>query len=462
MPGLCVSSGLSNQMPGLMASGILCAGAPGLAAATEPQSSSLAINAALGTTRGCALSDIVCSRTTTNGTASYQTTAGVWVTVANNVTRWPAGRGIISEVARTNGIRNNTMVGLSVVGNTLPTNWVEGFNGSGLTRTIVATGTEDGATYFDLRLSGTSVSATDYFLALEPTTGIAALNAQTWAMTMAVRVVGGSTANITNIQLGISDRQAAGAVGTWLNTRTSFTAAARAATSIGNAVFTNAGTISDASAAFIWPVFYINHGTGAIDITVRIGPAQCEQTSSATDLIGSTMIFTTNAGAGARGADTITISGTPLTAALGSAYTLTTAFNIPGVTGNLAQPIADISDGSANNRLADIIPTSGLTITGRIRSGGSNYDTATTGNSGTVGAKNKACTTAAVGAASTMLNAGTASTSTPVAMPVSPNKLNLGSNGAGSGALCGYLAELYIQPMAVSTAMQQWQTTLSV
>lgn len=463
MPGLCVSSGLSNQMPGLMASGGLCSGAAGLAAATEPQSSSLALNLALGRFRGAVAADIACTRATTNGSASYQLLSGTWVTVADNVLRQAPGRGVLSEVARTNGIQNNTMVGINVGGNTLPTRWTEGFNGSGLTRTILGTGTEDGATYFDIRISGTSGSTTEYYIAPESTSGIAAANGDSWAFSAAARIIGGATTGLTNIQMGFGSRVAAGAVGTYLSTRTTLTTTAKTATSIGNAVSVNTGTISDASTQFVWPVFYIQHGTGAVDVTVRIGPFQMEKTTASTDLFATSMIFTTNSGAGARGADVDVFSGSNLTAALGAgtAYTLTAVFNTPQVNGNLAEPIFDLSDGSANNRVANIIPTSGFTITGRIRSGGSNYDTATTGNSGTLGARSRSCTTVQVGTGSTVFNGGTASTSTPAAMPISPNKINLGSNGVGSGALGGYLAELYVQPALISTAMQQWQTSPS-
>ncbi len=67
------------------------------------------------------------------------------------------GSGVIgvatAEQTRTNELRNPSGAG-AVVGGALPTGWVA-TTGSGLLPTVVATGTEDGRPYVDLRWQGT-------------------------------------------------------------------------------------------------------------------------------------------------------------------------------------------------------------------------------------------------------------------------------------------------------------------
>jgi hypothetical protein len=70
---------------------------------------------------------------------------------------------------------------------TLPTNWDNAVNG-GLTRTIVAIGTESGLSYIDLRFAGTAL--TDFArIDLETATQIVAANAQTWTESTYVKVI---------------------------------------------------------------------------------------------------------------------------------------------------------------------------------------------------------------------------------------------------------------------------------
>jgi hypothetical protein len=92
-----------------------------------------------------------------------------------------AAQGLLIEESRTNSIRNNTMVG-AVAGTpgTLPTNWSTFTALTGLTREIVGTGTENGITYIDIRVSGTPSGAGRYDFVYETGTGVAALNGQTW------------------------------------------------------------------------------------------------------------------------------------------------------------------------------------------------------------------------------------------------------------------------------------------
>lgn len=278
--------------------------------------------------------------------------AGGLNSFGNNVPRILPGLGLCIEFSRTNSIRNSTAVGAVVgtvgSGGALPTNWVASTNGSGLSYAIQGTGTESGMSYVDIRLFGTAGSVTEFFFAPEPTSGMAATNGQTWAYSTYTRVVAGSLSNITAIQQNLSDRQAAGAVGTWANTRTAdFKAAALAATAVGQNKQNNIGTISDASAAFIWPTFYIAHGTGAVDITLRVGMQQCELGANVTSPIPTSTVAVT------RATDNVMLAGAAYSAAVSGASGVWYAEGsiIDNTGGSQTRRLIDVTDGTANNRI---------------------------------------------------------------------------------------------------------------
>jgi hypothetical protein len=241
---------------------------------------------------------------TRTSSATYFNSSGVLTTAANNVPRFdydPATfvpRGFSIEEQRTNSIRNNTMQG-AVAGTpgTLPTNWTAAT--SGLTRTVVGTGTSNGITYIDVRFAGTSTNtfAGVYF---EASNGVAATNGQTWTPSAWVSVVGGSTANITSAWLQVDQYNN---VPTYLSSLSGTNVV-----SLLNSTPTRysvALTTNNASTAFIVPSFSIFFANGAaIDITLRIGLPQLEQGFSATSVIPTTNVAVT------RNADTATMTGT--------------------------------------------------------------------------------------------------------------------------------------------------------
>jgi hypothetical protein len=159
---------------------------------------------------------------------------------------------------QTNQIRNNTMQG-AVAGTpgTLPTNWAYFANG-GLTTSVVGTGTQNGISYIDLRLNGTT-SGTFAVLAFDATT-VTASAGQVWTESFWASLVAGSTANITSLNVDI--RQTGGAGGTF---DTPF---------VPTAAFTRvsgSGTLG-ASATGVIPALALFFASGvAIDITLRIG-----------------------------------------------------------------------------------------------------------------------------------------------------------------------------------------------
>jgi hypothetical protein len=229
--------------------------------------------------------------------------AGTLQTAATDVPRFDhdpttgESLGLLVEEQRTNGIRNNTMVG-AVAGTpgTLPTNWAISGLGT-LTQQVVGVGTAAGISYIDIRLSGTT-SNTSLSIRLETNTGAAATNGQTFTHSFWSAVVGGSTFGValgTNANLYDSGGVFVGGVGfTGATVNTASTLLRTSGT----------GTIATANTAFIQPQLFATYANGAaIDITIRIGLPQLEQGAFATSPIPTTTAAAT------RSADVASITG---------------------------------------------------------------------------------------------------------------------------------------------------------
>ena len=225
-------------------------------------------------------------------TATYFNSAGVLTSASNDVARFDydpstlAPLGLLIEEARTNSIRNNTMVG-AVAGTpgTLPTNWSVGGTTTGLTREIVGTNTENGITYVDMRFSGTAGAALNPNIIFEVSNAITALNGQTWTSSFYLSLVGGSLSNVTNIIPVVS---------MFNSTPTLIGTLAGSAITPTNAALRTqrnsfAATLNQAATAFIYSQIQFSVANGAaIDITLRIGLPQLEQGAFATSVIPTT------------------------------------------------------------------------------------------------------------------------------------------------------------------------------
>jgi hypothetical protein len=206
--------------------------------------------------------------------------------------------GLLVEEARTNSIRNNTMVG-AVAGTpgTVPTNWVAGSANVGISREIIGTGTENGITYIDLKYSGTTTGSGLFNII--PDDGVTASSGQAWTSSAYVKVIGGSTANLT---LTHRIRQAVSGGG--------FLAATDQTLSpVSGDLIKNRYTLTLSSApatiASLGQYFIISFAASglAIDVTLRIGLPQLEQGAFATSVIPTTTATVT------RSADVASISG---------------------------------------------------------------------------------------------------------------------------------------------------------
>ena len=233
-------------------------------------------------------------------TGTYFNAAGTLTSAAIDAPRLDynpatlAAQGLLIEEARTNSIRNNTMVG-AVAGTpgTSPTNWAVNLSGSGITQQIVGTGTEDGITYIDVKFSGTGSGGAIPQISTETSTQIVAATGQTWAASYYLRIVGGSTTGCTGTFQQIwQERDAAGAslttVGVVIADPT--TAALRTQRSILARTLTNAGT-----ARVTNRIQWVFTDGVAVDIALRIGLPQLEQGAFATSVIPTTTIALTRA-----------------------------------------------------------------------------------------------------------------------------------------------------------------------
>jgi hypothetical protein len=247
----------------------------------------------------------------------------------------------------TNYIRNSTMVGGAA--GTFPTFWAQSQN-TGLTPTIIGTGTESGINYIDIRVNGTATAGNNNIFLDSGTATAAALNGQTWTQSVYLRIVGGSTTNISTVLIMTQMKDAAqGALGS-LNTDVK-------ASLNGNALSTNrltsTVTLNQASIAFVLPVLQINPASAAVDITLRIGAPQLELSATAGAFVPTSGVAA-SAGATLRGL----LIEEARTNLLFPSADLATLFTVAGTT--LAAASGTAPDGSNTmTRLAELAGTSG-------------------------------------------------------------------------------------------------------
>lgn len=197
--------------------------------------------------------------------------------------RWDYSTGsrvLMNETASTNYVPNPRAEG-GTTGSpgSSPTGWTLANPGSGLTRTIVGFGTENGIPYVDTRLSGTAsgaITAQNFFVS---TTAIPASVGQTWVGSAFVKLQAGSLTGVSNVQIRISEVGGSSSP----NTSQTFTPTAASLASQRRQV---ARTLSVSDTTNIRIAIAVTIPNGAtVDFTLRLGAPQAEQRSSASSII---------------------------------------------------------------------------------------------------------------------------------------------------------------------------------
>jgi hypothetical protein len=235
------------------------------------------------------------------GTATYFDSTGTLQSASTNVARFDydpstlAAKGLLLEGARTNSIRNNTMVG-AVVGTpgSLPTNWLRGTLTNN-TVSVAAFGTENGVAYIELAIASTGAGG-----------GRVQFDNPAWSANIPfsasvfARVTAGSFTNLTPFSFRVADLP--GATNQLVISMLSVNG-----NSINTQQLQGSGTSTGTATSLRPEISWSSTGVGSINL--RIGIPQLEQLTTATQTASSPIL--TSSVALTRAADIATIGGVP-------------------------------------------------------------------------------------------------------------------------------------------------------
>jgi uncharacterized protein YmfQ (DUF2313 family) len=238
--------------------------------------------------------------------ATYFDAAGTLQEVAANVARpnhdpvTLAPLGTLLEIEGSNQVGNPRCEGVTT---SFPPGW-GGYATAGLAWTTVGTGTEDGLSYVDMRLSGTTTAAATAAVQWTSTIAIPAANGETWTNSAFIRLIAGSLDNLTNAtypRFQIVDLASGGGFLAGTNMVPTITDAPLRTQRL---VFTRrldgGATVAHAQGGI---TFGYSAGT-VVDVTLRIAGPQMERSPVATSVmlppVGSPGVST-------RSADTLTL-----------------------------------------------------------------------------------------------------------------------------------------------------------
>lgn len=322
---------------------------------------------------------------------------------------------------------------------TLPTNWSTFTTLTGLTREVVGTGTENGITYIDIRLSGTPSAAGGYVIYEETPTGVAALQNQTWTISQYVKLQAGTLSGISLVRLYFQENNSGG--GYLTEQQTTITNPTSASLSSQRASATR--TLTNASTAFLSGGLTLSLSGAAIDITLRIGLPQLEQGAFATSVIPTTTTALT------RSADVASVNTLSpwFNAVEGTLFVETSR----GYTGNFVNfpHTAGLSDGtSANVIWAGYAINGSQNITPEILTGGVDQLNFVTGTYSMSTAKNAIAYK--TNDSQWFFNGAAFATDTTCTMPSGLNRLSIGSDTIGGQPWNGWIRRVTYYPRRLS------------
>jgi len=326
---------------------------------------------------------------------------------------------------------------------TLPTNWTQS-NNTGLGANVVGTGTENGITYIDLQINGTTTGSGQTNIVLETILGIAAATGQTWSLSPYLKIQAGSLTNVGVVNLVLQENTALG---------TAVTAGSQAVTipasSLGTYRPTFTRTLSGGvTVAALMPYIQININTGlVVDFTLRIGLPQLEQGAFATSPI------LTSTAAVTRSADVCSITGSAFSSWYSqSEGTVFSTYQQYATGGN----VVNINDGTGSNFI-NIFTSAAANAKGscNVFVSGANNGRLDSGGTFAANTPGSAAYALANGSRSFLFTSGTTGTSaTPATMPT-VNQLRIGCDANNTSHHNGTIRRLTYWPTRLSNASLQ-------
>jgi hypothetical protein len=348
--------------------------------------------------------------------------------------------GLLVEEARTNSIRNNTMVG-AVAGTpgTNPNLWAYVTTQSnGLAVSVVGTGVENGINYIDYRFNGTTVASP-----LGVAFGIDAATAatgQTWTNSLYWKLAAGTTTGVSVWQIGVIENTSGGAFVSGANYVQTAPTTASLITQRPLATRTLSGGATVGQV--VHTVSFTVTGNTTMDFTLRLGMPQMEQGAFATSVIPTTSATAT------RAADVASITGTAFSSFYnqteGSFFCSTFAPK-----GNVVFGTADTFD---NTQYVTVAASNNIFI----RSGGS--DQALLSAAVSSSANTNIAFGYALNSFAAVSNGGTISTDTAGNVPAAQIRLKLGTSPWDAGAsnsLNGTIKRLTYWPVRLANPTLQ-------
>ena len=389
--------------------------------------------------------------------ATFFDANGVLQTAANDAPRFDhdpvtgESRGLLIEEARTNSIRNSqgggSTNGVIGSGGAAPTNWGITANANGITSEILGTGTEDGFSYIDIKLSGTPTATSDVLVTFEPANAVVAANSQTWTQSAYFKLSGGTTAN-AQLYVELRARTAGGLFISGQNVDTNFTPTSASLKSQRHNVTL---VTSDATVGRMLPLARVSYTSGAtIDITLRIAAPQLEQGAFATSYIPTTTAAAT------RAADSAVV--TPISSFYNPVES-TILSELSASSAAFDSTILSINNTSQNEQIDQRLAITA--ITSRTRVGGVNQasiaglDPVVAPVSGTV---YKFATAHKLDDFAASQDGNTSQTDTTGSMPSGLSRMEIGRR-VGASPLTGHIRKLAYWPKRLSNTLLEQLTT---